>query len=151
MFEFIVNGEKQTAEKNKNFLDYLRDDLRLTGTKNGCSEGACGTCTVIIDGKSMKACVLNTERVHGKSIITIEGLSEREKDVYSYAFSKTGAVQCGFCSPGMVISSKVLLDKNLNPTTEEIKTALRGNICRCTGYQKVINAVESTAKERNAK
>ena len=146
MFEFIVNGEKQTAEKNKNFLDYLRDDLRLTGTKNGCSEGACGTCTVIIDGKSMKACVLNTERVHGKSIITIEGLSEREKDVYAYAFSKTGAVQCGFCIPGMVISSKVLLDKNLNPTTEEIKTALRGNICRCTGYIKIFDAVRLAAE-----
>ncbi|MBP9477240.1 MAG: selenium-dependent xanthine dehydrogenase [Sebaldella sp.] len=146
MFEFIINGKKQMAEKSKNLLDYLRDDLRLTGTKNGCSEGACGTCTVIIDGKSMKACVLTTERINGKSIITIEGLTERERDVYSYAFSKTGAVQCGFCIPGMVISSKVLLDKNLNPTLDEIKTALRGNICRCTGYIKIFDAVKLAAE-----
>lgn len=145
-YTFNINGKEYEIDKKKNLLDYLRDDLELTGTKNGCSEGACGTCTVILDGKSMKACVLTTERINGKSIITIEGLSDREREVYAYAFSKTGAVQCGFCIPGMVISSKVLLDKNLDPTIDEIKTALRGNICRCTGYIKIFDAVMLAAK-----
>ena len=145
-YTFNINGKEYGTDIKKNLLDYLRDDLELTGTKNGCSEGACGTCTVILDGKAMRACVLTTEKINGKSIITIEGLSEREREVYAYAFSKTGAVQCGFCIPGMVISSKVLLDKNLNPTLDEIKTALRGNICRCTGYIKIFDAVNLAAE-----
>ena len=145
-YTFNINGKEYGTEIKKNLLDYLRDDLELTGTKNGCSEGACGTCTVILDGKAMRACVLTTEKINGKSIITIEGLSEREREVYAYAFSKTGAVQCGFCIPGMVISSKVLLDKNQNPTLDEIKTALRGNICRCTGYIKIFDAVNLAAE-----
>lgn len=145
-YTFNINGKEYGIDKKKNLLDYLRDDLELTGTKNGCSEGACGTCTVILDGKAMRACVLTTERINGKSIITIEGLSDREREVYAYAFKKTGAVQCGFCIPGMVISSKVLLDKNQDPTIDEIKTALRGNICRCTGYIKIFDAVMLAAK-----
>lgn len=141
MYNFIINGKEYTTDVKKSLLTYLREDLNLTGTKNGCSEGACGTCMVIVDGKAIKACILNTEKISGKEITTIEGLTEREKDVYSYAFSRAGAVQCGFCIPGMVISSKALLDKNNNPTLDEVREALKDNICRCTGYIKIFDAV----------
>ncbi len=146
MYEFIVNGKKVNTLKEKDLLTFLREDLNLKSVKNGCAEGACGTCTVIVDDKAMKACVLKTSKLTGKNITTVEGLSEKEKDVYSYAFTKCGAVQCGFCIPGMVISAKVLLDKNLNPTEEEIKKAIKGNICRCTGYIKIIEAIHMAAK-----
>ena len=146
MFEFILNGEKVQATENKKLLDFLREDMNITSVKNGCAEGACGTCMVIIDGKATKACVQKTQKLVGKNIVTIEGISERETDVYAYAFTNAGAVQCGFCIPGMVISSKALLDVNPDPTEEEIRKALRGNICRCTGYAKIIEAVKSAAK-----
>ena len=146
MFEFILNGEKVQAKENKKLLDFLREDMNITSVKNGCAEGACGTCMVIIDGKATKACVQKTQKLVGKNIITVEGISERESDVYAYAFTNAGAVQCGFCIPGMVISSKALLDVNPDPTEEEIRKALRGNICRCTGYAKIIEAVKSAAK-----
>ena len=146
MFEFILNGEKVQAKENKKLLDFIREDMNITSVKNGCAEGACGTCMVIIDGKATKACVQKTQKLVGKNIITVEGISERESDIYAYAFTNAGAVQCGFCIPGMVISSKALLDVNPNPTEEEIKKALRGNICRCTGYAKIIEAVKSAAK-----
>lgn len=146
MYEFIINGKRCGTEAKKNLLTYLREDLALTGTKNGCSEGACGTCTVIVDGKAIKACILTTEKVNGKTIITIEGLTEKEEKIYSYAFSRAGAVQCGFCIPGMVMSSKALLDKNDNPTMEEVKIALKDNICRCTGYIKIFDAVMLAAR-----
>lgn len=146
MYEFIINEKQYTTDVKKSLLTYLREDLGLTGTKNGCSEGACGTCTVIVDGKAIKACILTTERINGKNVTTIEGLTEREKDVYSYAFTRAGAVQCGFCIPGMVISSKALLDKNVEPTLDEVKEALKDNICRCTGYMKIFDAVLLAAK-----
>ena len=146
MYEFIINGKRCGTEAKKSLLTYLREDLALTGTKNGCSEGACGTCTVIVDGKAIKACILTTEKVNGKTIITIEGLTEKEEKIYSYAFSRAGAVQCGFCIPGMVMSSKALLDKNDNPTMEEVKIALKDNICRCTGYIKIFDAVMLAAR-----
>ena len=146
MYEFTVNGKQCSTDVKKNLLAYLREDLKLTGTKNGCGEGVCGACTVILDGKTMRACVLTTERVNGKSIITIEGLTEREKDVYAYAYTRTGAVQCGFCIPGMVISSKALIDKNPEPTLDQVKDALKGNICRCTGYIKIFDAVMLAAR-----
>lgn len=146
MFEFILNGEKVQAKENKKLLEFLREDMNITSVKNGCAEGACGTCMVIVDGKAMKACVFTTQKLVGKSIITIEGMSERERDVYAYAFTNAGAVQCGFCIPGMVISSKALLDVNSDPSEEEIRKALKGNICRCTGYVKIIEAVKLVAK-----
>ncbi len=145
MFEFEINQIQYSTEESKSLIAYLRDDLRLTSVKNGCGEGACGTCTVILDGRPMKACVLTTEKINGKSLVTVEGLSEREQDVYAYAFTTAGAVQCGFCIPGMVISAKALLDKVPEPTLEEIKKALRGNICRCTGYIKIYEAVQLAA------
>ena len=130
---FTVNGRRETAEKNQKLLRFLRDELRLTSVKDGCSEGACGTCTVLIDGKPIKACVPQTDKLEGKSVVTVEGLSDWEKQVYTWAFGEAGAVQCGFCIPGMVMSAKALLDGNPNPTREEAAFAIRNNICRCTG------------------
>ncbi len=141
MAKFTVNGREVTVEKNQKLLRYLRDELRLTSVKDGCSEGACGTCHVLIDGKPTKACVPSTDKLEGKTILTVEGLSPREKDVYAYAFAKAGAVQCGFCIPGMVISAKGLLDVNPAPTREEAAYAIRNNICRCTGYKKIIDGI----------
>jgi len=129
------------VEKNQKLLRYLRDTLGLTSVKDGCSEGACGTCTVLIDGRPTKACVPLTDKLEGKAVLTVEGLSAFEREVYTYAFGRAGAVQCGFCIPGMVISAKALLDKNLNPTREEAAFAIRNNICRCTGYVKIIDAI----------
>lgn len=146
MVRFTVNGKIYETEKEGRLLDFLRDDLRLTAVKEGCGEGACGTCTVIVNGKKGKACILKLSKLEGKEIITVEGLSEREKQVYSHCFAEAGAVQCGFCIPGMVISAKVLLDENLNPSREEIKKAIRGNICRCTGYQKIEDAILMAAE-----
>ena len=146
MYEFTINGKLYSTDVKKNLLAYLREDLKLTGTKNGCGEGACGACTIILDGKTMRACVLTTERINGKTLTTIEGLSEREKDVYAYAYTRAGAVQCGFCIPGMVMSTKALLDKNNQPTLEEVKNALKGNICTCTGYVKIFDAVMLAAR-----
>ena len=125
----------RTTEENKPLLRYLRDDLRLYSVKDGCSEGACGTCTVVVDGYAVKACVLTTERAAGKSIITVEGLSLREKEAFVYAFGTAGSVQCGFCIPGMVMAGKALIDRNPDPTEAEIKKAIKGNVCRCTGYK----------------
>ena len=118
MATFTVNGKTVTVEKNQKLIRYLRDELRLTSVKDGCSEGACGTCTVLIDGKPTKACVPQTDKLEGKNIITVEGLTEFEQEVYTYAFGDAGAVQCGFCIPGMVMCAKGLLDVNPNPTRE---------------------------------
>lgn len=141
MATFIVNGVSVTAEGKRKLLRFLRDDLKLTSVKDGCSEGACGTCTVLIDGRAQKACIFSLDQLDGKTITTVEGLSEFEKDVYVEAFGQAGAVQCGFCIPGMVIAAKALLDKNPDPTDTEIANALRGNLCRCTGYVKIMEAV----------
>ncbi|MEG2673397.1 MAG: 2Fe-2S iron-sulfur cluster-binding protein, partial [Ruthenibacterium sp.] len=141
MFHFTVNGAAQQTDKNERILTYLRETLRLTSVKNGCSEGACGTCMILVDGKATKSCVLTTERAEGKSIVTVEGFTPREKNVYAYAFVSCGAVQCGFCTPGMLISAKGLIDANPNPTREDAKLAIRNNICRCTGYKKIIDAI----------
>lgn len=146
MSSFYVNGNIVKCEGSMSLLRYLRDELRLTSVKDGCSEGACGTCTVIIDGRAMKACVQRTDRLGGKHIITTEGLSEFEKEAYVYAFGHAGAVQCGFCTPGMVMAAKALLDKVSDPSEDEIRRALRGNICRCTGYVKIVDAVRLAAR-----
>ncbi|MDR0841751.1 MAG: selenium-dependent xanthine dehydrogenase [Christensenellaceae bacterium] len=142
MATFTVNGQAVTVEKNQNLLRYLRDELRLTSVKDGCAEGACGTCTILIEGKATKCCVQQTDRMQGKTLCTVEGLSDFEKEVYTYAFGEAGAVQCGFCIPGMVLCAKALLAQNPAPTHEEIQHALRNNICRCTGYVKIIRAVQ---------
>ena len=139
--QFSVNGKTVTTDKDMKLLDFIRYELGLTGTKNGCAEGACGTCTVIIDGKATKSCVQKTSRMEGKSVITIEGLSEREKEVFSFCFAECGAVQCGFCIPGMIMCAKALIDQNPEPTREDVKKAIRGNICRCTGYIKIEDAI----------
>ena len=141
-----VNGKDYQCSSNKPLIRFLRDDLHLTSVKDGCSEGACGTCTVLIDGKPTKSCVMQAAKMEGKEILTVEGLSEREKEVYSYAFAACGAVQCGFCIPGMVISAKALIDKNPDPTRTEAAFAIRNNICRCTGYKKIIDGIMLSAK-----
>lgn len=146
VYTFIVNGQKIETSEEKNLLDFLRDNLGLISVKNGCKEGACGTCTVLIDGKAMKSCIFTTKKIDGKEIKTIEGFSEREKAVFAYAFTECGAVQCGFCIPGMVVAAKSLFLKTLNPTREEVKKALVGNICRCTGYVKIEEAILLAAK-----
>ena len=146
MAVFTVNGQTVTVEKNQKLLRYLRDTLHLTGTKDGCSEGACGACTVLVDGVPCKACVPDTDALNGRKVITIEGLTPWEKEVYTFAYAEAGAVQCGFCIPGMVMCSKALLDKNLNPTEPEIRYALRNNYCRCTGYVKIVAAVRLAAQ-----
>ena len=141
MAVFTVNGRSVSVEKNQKLIRYLRDELHLTSVKDGCSEGACGTCHVLIDGKPTKACIPQTDKLEGKAIITVEGLSDWEKQVYTFAFGEAGAVQCGFCIPGMVICAKALLDVNSDPSREEAAFAIRNNICRCTGYVKIIDAI----------
>lgn len=136
-----INGQEIEADAERKLMDVLRNDLRLKSVKDGCSEGACGTCTVLIDGKATKACVQKMGRLEGKHIVTVEGLSEREKEVFVYAFGEAGAVQCGFCIPGMVICAKALLDVNPNPSRVEAAFAIRNNYCRCTGYKKIIDAI----------
>ena len=146
MAVFKVNGQSVCPEKNQKLIRFLRDELHLTSVKDGCSEGACGACTVIIDGKTCKACVPDTDSLNGKEIITVEGLTEWEAKVYTYAYGKAGAVQCGFCIPGMVMCTKALLDENMEPSDDEIRYALRNNYCRCTGYVKIMDAVRLAAK-----
>ena len=146
MATFTVNGAAVTVEKNQKLIRFLRDELHLTSVKDGCSEGACGTCHVLIDGKPTKACIPQTDKLEGKTILTVEGLTDWEKQVYTFAFGEAGAVQCGFCIPGMVISAKGLLDVNPDPTREEAAFAIRNNICRCTGYVKIIDGILLAAK-----
>ena len=146
MFTIKVNGKEYTSQKDQKLLTFLREDLKLTGTKDGCSEGVCGTCTVLVDGKKVKACVPKLSKLEGKEIVTIEGLSEREYDVYEHCFAQAGAVQCGFCIPGMVIAAKHLLDENPNPTREDVKKAIHPNLCRCTGYKKIEDAILMAAE-----
>jgi len=144
---FTVNGQTvQCNHDSKKLLAFLRDDLRLTSVKEGCSEGACGTCMVLVDGKPMRACIPAVTKLEGKSVVTVDGLSEREKEVYSYAFAAAGAVQCGFCIPGMVISAKALLDSDADPNRAAVKKAIHPNICRCTGYAKIEDAILLSAK-----
>lgn len=142
----IINGKKMSFDSERKLIDVLRNDCKCKSVKDGCSEGACGTCTVLIDGKAMRACIQTIGRLKDKKIQTIEGFTKRERDVYSYAFAVCGAVQCGFCIPGMVVSAKGLIDINPNPNRGEIIAAIKNNICRCTGYKKIIDAIELAAK-----
>ena len=146
MASFTVNGQLVTVEKNQSLLRYLRDELRLTSVKDGCSEGACGACTILLDGKTVKACTVKTAELEGREVVTVEGLSEFEKKLYTWAFGEAGAVQCGFCIPGMVLCAKALLAHTQDPTEDEIRWAIRNNYCRCTGYVKIIRAFQLAAK-----
>ncbi len=144
-----VNGETFTKSVscNKTLLSFLRDDLYLTGTKEGCGEGECGACTVIMDGKPVNSCLVLAVEAGGHEILTIEGLSRNgELHPIQEAFIRHQGIQCGFCTPGMIMSAKALLDRNPHPTEEEIKDAISGNLCRCTGYKPIINAVKDVAE-----
>lgn len=145
-----VNGQliEKDVDPTKRLLDFLRDDLNLTGTKEGCSEGECGACTVIINDEAVASCLILVGQVNGDHIITIEGLDKNgELHRIQKAFIEKGAVQCGFCTPGMIMACKALLMKNPNPSVEEIKRAIEGNLCRCTGYTKIVEAVQQLVEE----
>ena len=146
MYSFKLNGKEVQTELDINLMQYMRDVHALYSVKNGCSEGACGTCSVLVDGKLTKACVLKTSKIEGKEIETLEGFTEREKEVYAFAFEKVGAVQCGFCTPGMIVAAKALLETHPNPTEEDCKNGIKGNLCRCTGYIKIVQAIMLAAK-----
>jgi len=152
MFNLKINVNGDWIEKEipdgLRLLDFLRNDLGLTGTKEGCGEGECGACTVILDGRAVDSCLVLAAQCQEKHVVTIEGLeSEEGLDPVQQAFLDKGAVQCGFCIPGMVLSSKALLDANPTPSEDEIKDAVSGNLCRCTGYDKILSSVK-LASER---
>lgn len=140
-YKIKINNKIYESKEDKTLLRFLRDDLNIISVKDGCSQGACGTCTVIIDGKNVKACTQKLSKLEVKEITTLEGFTQEEREIYSYAFARVGAVQCGFCTPGMMISAKALLDSNPNPTIDDVKKAINGNICRCTGYKKIEKAI----------
>jgi len=145
-----VNGEKELieVEDHKTLLWVLRDQLHLTGTKEGCGTGECGACTVLMDGKAVNACLVLAMEADGHEITTIEGLGKpNQLHPLQESFVKHGAIQCGFCTPGMVLSAKALLDENPHPTEEEIRLGLAGNLCRCTGYVKIVKAIQAETEK----
>lgn len=147
-----VNREKikLNVKPNSRLLDILREDLGLTGTKEGCGAGDCGACTVIMNGKAVTSCLVLAVEADGSDILTIEGISDGDKlHPIQEEFIAHGAIQCGFCTPGMIMSTKAFLDSNPSPTEEEIKKAMAGNLCRCTGYTKIIKAIVSASGKMN--
>lgn len=149
---FTLNNEEVTVEVDPKWtlLYVLRETLGMTGTKEGCGYGECGACTVVIDGKAVNSCLYPVMEAEGRKVVTIEGLSSENGQLHPLqkAFVDEGAVQCGFCTPGMVMSAKALLDENPDPTLEEVKESIEGNLCRCTGYVKIIDAIRSVAGGR---
>jgi len=148
IIELTINGKKRKVETTAStrLLDLIRDDLHLTGTKEGCGKGECGACTVIMNGELVASCLILAPQADGAVITTIEGIGDGENlDPVQEAFIETGAVQCGFCIPGMVLAAKKLLEENSHPDEEEIKRGISGNLCRCTGYQKIIDAIKLAA------
>jgi len=144
-----VNGEDHEllVAPNRTLTDVLRDDLDLTGTKHGCDEGECGSCTVLLDGNTVNSCLVLAAQADGHEITTIEGVADgSDLHPVQQAFVDKGAVQCGFCTPGMVLSAKALLDRKKRPTEHEIRSAISGNLCRCTGYQKIVDAVQAASR-----
>ena len=150
LIELRVNGETRTvaAPEHRSLLEILREDLNLTGTKHGCELGECGACTVLVDGKPMLSCLLLPGQVVGREIETIEGMARDGKlHPLQKAFAEFGPVQCGYCIPGMLLTAKELLERNPNPSSKDIREALAGNLCRCTGYQKIVDAVQMAARD----
>jgi len=148
MVELTINGKKRKVETtiSTRLLDLIRNDLHLTGTKEGCGKGECGACTVIMNGELVASCLILAPQADGAVITTIEGIgSGGHLDPIQEAFIETGAVQCGFCTPGMILAAKKLLEENPHPTEEEIKRGISGNLCRCTGYQKIFDAIRLAA------
>lgn len=148
--EVRVNGKPVVAEVSvdRRLLDFLRDDLGLLGTKEGCGRGDCGTCTVLLNGKPVLSCLTLAFQTDGKSITTIEGIASGDKlSIIQRCFVECGAIQCGFCTPAMILVGKALLDSNPNPSREEIRQAMSGVLCRCTGYRKIVDAIESASKQ----
>jgi len=148
---FTLNGEPTEVEiePHLTLLQLLRDVLELTGTKEGCGMGECGACTVLLDGKTVNSCILPAMEVDGKHVMTIEGLSDAQGKLHPIqkAFVEYGAIQCGFCTPGMVLSAKALLDENPKPTEAEIRTGIAGNLCRCTGYLQIVQAIKAASNQ----
>lgn len=148
LIQLRVNGEVHdvSVTPNETLVEVLRERLELTGTKAGCDEGACGSCTVLLDGKPVRSCLTLAVEAHGKEIVTIEGLAQGvELHPVQKAFIEHGAIQCGFCSPAMILTSKALLDENPHPSEEEVRRAISGVVCRCTGYAKIVEAVLAAA------
>ena len=151
VLKMTVNGQpvEVAVDPAWTLLRVIREALGLTGTKEGCGIGDCGACTVLLDGKTVNSCLVLALQADGKEVRTVEGLGTEENlDPLQESFIEYGAVQCGFCTPGMLISARALLDKNPHPTTEEIKLAISGNLCRCTGYVKIIQAIQKTAQQK---
>lgn len=149
IIRFVLNGEETQIDcaPDRRVIDLLREDFGLTGTKEGCGSGECGTCTILVNGENRLSCLMLAVQLEGKSITTIEGLAgENRQHPLQEAFIRCGAVQCGYCSPGMILAAGALLTENPEPTREQIREALSGNLCRCTGYQKIVDAVEAAAR-----
>ena len=149
IIEFTLNGAKykKNADPGKRLVDFLREDMGLTGTKEGCGEGECGACTVVLDGRAVHSCLVLAGQINGKRLLTVEGLARGgELSPLQKAFIEHGAIQCGYCTPGMLMSSAALLAENPSPTEDEVRTALAGNICRCGDYSAIIDAVLDAAE-----
>lgn len=149
----IINGETctRTIGCNMTLVEFLRDELHLTGTKEGCDEGECGACTILFDGRPLNSCLVLALEADGHAITTIEGLAQDGRlHPIQEAFVEAGAIQCGYCTPGMVLSAKAVLDEFPNPTEEQIRTGIEGNICRCTGYNRIVKAIMLAAEKINA-
>jgi carbon-monoxide dehydrogenase small subunit len=149
-----VNGMayKMEVEPRRTLLELIREDLELTGTKEGCGLGECGSCTVLLDRKPIKSCITLAVQANGREVTTIEGLEKADGTLHplQQAFIDHGAIQCGFCTPGMILSAKGLLDENPRPTELEVRQAIAGNLCRCTGYQKIVEAILAVSHQRSA-
>jgi aerobic carbon-monoxide dehydrogenase small subunit len=150
MIEFELNGKKVSVacDPSARLLDVLRSDFNITGPKEGCGEGECGACSVLLNGRLVNSCIAAMGNVRGASVTTIEGYTATKRfAVLSKAFAEAGAIQCGFCTPGMMLAAEALLSKNSNPTPADVREAISGNICRCTGYNMIIEAILNAAKE----
>ena len=152
MIEFILNGKLVAGNfgPSARLLDILRDDFHLTGVKEGCGEGECGACAVLIDGRLANSCLVAAGSLQGAEIVTIEGFRDTNRfAILEQAFAKAGAVQCGFCTPGMLMAAEALLSRNAHPTEEQIREAISGNLCRCTGYNMIVDAIMTASREGN--
>lgn len=152
MIEFELNGENVTidCDPSKRLLDVLREDFLLTGPKEGCGEGECGACAVLLDGKMINSCITAVGSVHHRNVVTLEGFRDTKRyQLLEQTFAKAGAVQCGYCTPGMIMAAESLLSQNPHPNVDDIRESISGNLCRCTGYNMIIDAVQMAAEEGN--